>query len=73
MLSNELQTQLTPLSRAERLIKRTTRMIESFKDEPGEKTQLALEAKKYSVYQQVPVVSNIQNCFHQSEIFHSEH
>jgi hypothetical protein len=38
MLSSELRTQMTTLSKAKSLIKRIMRVIESFKDEPGDKT-----------------------------------
>ncbi|UYV77289.1 hypothetical protein LAZ67_15000351 [Cordylochernes scorpioides] len=44
MLSLELQSRTTTLQKAEHIIKRTIRVIESFKTSPGEKSLLALEA-----------------------------
>ncbi|UYV79362.1 hypothetical protein LAZ67_17002309 [Cordylochernes scorpioides] len=44
MLSLELQSRTTTLQKAEHIIKKTIRVIESFKTSPGEKSLLALEA-----------------------------
>jgi len=46
MLSNKLQLRRITLTKAEQSIKRTIRIIESFKQEPGEYTpQIVLYAK----------------------------
>lgn len=48
MLSNELQSRTITLPKAEQQIKRTIttiRIIESFKQKPGEYTQIELNAK----------------------------
>lgn len=58
MLSNELQSQTITLSKAEQSIKRTIRIIESFKQEPREYTQIALSAKLKLLFNDVQLISN---------------
>lgn len=58
MLSKQLQCQTITLPWAEHLVKRTIRVIESFKESPGEKTQLALIAKDESLFKNVTLVPN---------------
>ncbi|KAK0142792.1 E3 SUMO-protein ligase KIAA1586 [Merluccius polli] len=49
LLSQELQSRSITLLRAEHLLKRSIRVIQSFKESPGEKDSEALEAKKTGV------------------------
>ncbi|UYV81282.1 hypothetical protein LAZ67_20000646 [Cordylochernes scorpioides] len=58
MLSLELQSRTTTLQKAEHIIKRTIRVIESFKTSPGEKSLLALEAAENLVFRSVTLVPN---------------
>ena len=50
LLSQELQSRSITLLRAEHLLKRSIRVIQSFKESPGEKYSEALEAKKTGEY-----------------------
>lgn len=58
MLSNELQSRTITLPKAEQSIKRTIRIIESFKQEPGEYTQIALNAKSKLLFNEIELVPN---------------
>lgn len=58
VLSTELQSRITTLPRAEHLIKRTLRIIESFKENPGEKTQIALIANEDMIFKNIILVRN---------------
>lgn len=50
LLTHELQSRSITLLRAEHLLKRSIRVIQSFKESPGEKYSEALEAKKTGEY-----------------------
>jgi len=58
MLSNELQSRTITQPKAEQSIKRTIRIIESFKQEPGEYTQIALNAKSKLLFNEIELVPN---------------
>ncbi|UYV76318.1 hypothetical protein LAZ67_14000008, partial [Cordylochernes scorpioides] len=58
MLSLELQSRTTTLQNAEHIIKRTIRVIESFKTSPGEKSLLALEAAENLVFRSGVVLAS---------------
>jgi len=57
ILSNELQSRTISLPKAKQLIKRTIRIIESFKHEPGEQTQLKLlNVKSKLLFNNIPFI-----------------
>lgn len=58
VLSQKLQARSITLLRAELLLKRTIRVIHSFKESPGEKYGEALEAKESGVYRSIPLIRN---------------
>ncbi|XP_056127435.1 E3 SUMO-protein ligase KIAA1586-like [Rhinichthys klamathensis goyatoka] len=58
VLSQELQARSITLLRAEHLLKRTIRVIHSFKESPGEKYGEALEAKESGVYRCIALKRN---------------
>ncbi len=58
MLSQELQARSVTLLRAEHLLKRTIRVIHSFRESPGEKYSQALEAKESGVYRSIALKRN---------------
>uniref|UniRef100_A0A3B4U872 HAT C-terminal dimerisation domain-containing protein n=1 Tax=Seriola dumerili TaxID=41447 RepID=A0A3B4U872_SERDU len=58
LLSQELQSRSITLLRAEHLLKRSIRVIQSFKESPGEKYSEALEAKKTGEYRSTALKTN---------------
>lgn len=60
LLSSELQSRSTTLPRAEHLIKRTIRIIESFKTSPGEKRLIASEAVQNLNFKNIYLVPNLK-------------
>ncbi|XP_051575723.1 zinc finger protein 862-like [Myxocyprinus asiaticus] len=58
VLSQELQAHSITLLRAQHLLKRTIRVIHSFKESPGEKYGEALEAKESGVYRSIALKRN---------------
>lgn len=58
VLSLELQAHSITLLRAEHLLKRSIRVIQSFKESPGEKYCEALEAKEAGEYRSIALVGN---------------
>uniref|UniRef100_A0A3B4THP3 HAT C-terminal dimerisation domain-containing protein n=1 Tax=Seriola dumerili TaxID=41447 RepID=A0A3B4THP3_SERDU len=58
LLSQELQSRSITLLRAEHLLKRSIRVIQSFKESPGEKYSEALEAKKTGEYRCTALKTN---------------
>jgi len=58
MLWNKLQSRTITLPKAEQSIKRTIRIIESFKQEPGEYTQIALNTKSKLLFNEIELVPN---------------
>lgn len=56
VLSTELQLRPITLPRAEHLMKRTIRIIESFKENPGEKAQQALIANKELKFKNIVLI-----------------
>uniref|UniRef100_A0A3Q2PD66 HAT C-terminal dimerisation domain-containing protein n=1 Tax=Fundulus heteroclitus TaxID=8078 RepID=A0A3Q2PD66_FUNHE len=57
-LSQQLQAQSVTLLKAEQLLKRTIRVLRSFKDSPGEKSVEAIEAQAAGHFGTVPLESN---------------
>ncbi|KAB5579163.1 hypothetical protein PHYPO_G00191960 [Pangasianodon hypophthalmus] len=57
-LSQELQAHSITLLRADHLLKRTIRVLASFKDPPGEKSEKALTAQALGHFASVPLESN---------------
>ncbi len=57
-LSQQLQAHSVTLLRAEQLLKRTIRVLASFKDTPGEKTEEGLTAQVLGHFGSVPLESN---------------
>ncbi|CAB1353758.1 unnamed protein product [Coregonus sp. 'balchen'] len=58
LLSQELQSRSITLLRAEHLLKRSIRVIQSFKESPGEKYSEALEAKQTGEYRSIALKTN---------------
>ena len=58
LLSLQLQERTMSLQRANHLVKRTIRILETFKDRPGEKYEEALNAKEEGVFKGVIIQSN---------------
>ncbi|XP_041845659.1 E3 SUMO-protein ligase KIAA1586-like [Melanotaenia boesemani] len=58
VLSQELQSRSITLLRAEHLLKRSIRVIQSFKESPGEKYSEALEAKQTGEYRSITLKTN---------------
>lgn len=56
MLSNKLQSRTITLPKAEQSIKRTIRIIESFKQKPGEYTQIVLNVKSKLLFNDIELV-----------------
>ncbi|KAJ8405555.1 hypothetical protein AAFF_G00315350 [Aldrovandia affinis] len=57
-LSQQLQAHSVTLLRANQLLKRTIRVLASFKDTPGEKSEEALTAQALGHFRSVPLESN---------------
>ncbi|CAB1346481.1 unnamed protein product, partial [Coregonus sp. 'balchen'] len=57
-LNGELQSRSITLLRAEHLLKRSIRVIQSFKESPGEKYSEALEAKQTGEYRSIALKTN---------------
>lgn len=57
-LSQQLQAHSITLLRADQLLKRTIRVLASFKDTPGEKSEEALTAHALGHFGSVPLESN---------------
>ncbi|CAB1322803.1 unnamed protein product, partial [Coregonus sp. 'balchen'] len=58
LLSQELQSRSITLLGAEHLLKRSIRVIQSFKESPGEKYSEALEAKQTGEYRSIALKTN---------------
>jgi len=58
ILSNELQSRIITLPKAEQSLKRTIKINESFKQEPGEYTQVVLNAKSKLLFNDIQLIPN---------------